>query len=171
MLCAPWLRPTVRRKIHLSNEKCGDALLLLQVANEKIKEAVSPGQDTLQYAKMQYESTRMAHNFFADKIENVSLATQSHSQGDSLRSEQNKYVKQFDDYYSFTQEHGRTSFFSRSINAVKEDIDYALATVQKIAGQVDIGKEQIKLDEQQKQLDIEIERLKKEMEQLQDQAK
>jgi len=62
-------------------------------------------------------------------------------------------------------------FFSRNISKVSEDIEYALATVQKIAGtQADSEKIIQQMQGQQEQIDKEIERLKKEMEDLQRKA-
>ncbi|NLE01500.1 MAG: hypothetical protein GX640_16670, partial [Fibrobacter sp.] len=158
---------------YLLQKQYGQSLELLKTASEKIRTAQPPSEDTLNYERMQYESNRVSHNFLADKIDNFSLAGQSAmmaSQTDSLRNEHNSYIKKFGEYFNFSTEFKRSAFFSRTIDQIREDVDYALATVQKIVGRSDVNKEQQKMDSQQQQIDSEIEKLKKEMERLQKEA-
>jgi hypothetical protein len=86
-----------------------------------------------------------------------------------MKIEHESYIKKFDEYYGFVEDFGRTSFFSRNLTQIGDDIDYALATVQKIVGQTDVLKEQQKMENRQQQIDQEIDQLKKEMEKLQNQ--
>lgn len=158
---------------YLLQKQYGQSLELLKTASEKIRTAQPLSEDTLNYERMQYESNRVSHNFLADKIDNFSLAGQSAmmaSQTDSLRNEHNSYIKKFGEYFNFSTEFKRSAFFSRTIDQIREDVDYALATVQKIVGRSDVNKEQQKMDSQQQQIDSEIEKLKKEMERLQKEA-
>ena len=157
---------------HLLQKQYPQALTLLKTASEKIRTASAPPEDTLNYARMQYESDRMSHNFLADKVDNLSMAGQTATMvaaTDSMHLEQNKYVENFTKYFKFAEEFGRSSFFARNIDAIREDVDYALATVQKIVGQSGIQKAQEEMQQEQKQIDGEIEKLKKEMEKLQNQ--
>jgi tetratricopeptide (TPR) repeat protein len=146
------------------------ALQMLRDASSKIKSMNPPREDTLSYLRTQNESNRIAYNFLADKVEGLSMVGQNASQlssADSMHTEQQSFVKKFTEFLKFNEEFGRTTFFSRNIDKVREDIEYALATVEKIAGKTDIQKEQQKLNTQQQQIDSEIEKLKKEMDQLQ----
>ena len=157
---------------HLLQKQYPQALTLLKTASEKIKTASAPPEDTLNYARMQYESDRMSHNFLADKVNNLSMAGQTATmvaQTDSMHLEQNNYVGNFTKYFKFAEEFGRSSFFSRNIDAIREDVEYALATVQKIVGQSGVQKVQEEMQQEQQQIDGEIEKLKKEMEKLQNQ--
>ncbi|NLL13005.1 MAG: tetratricopeptide repeat protein [Fibrobacter sp.] len=159
---------------HLLQKQYDQARTLLMEASEKIKSAVAPDNDTLNYQRMQYESNRLSHSFLAEKVEKLSLSginSSMSAQNDSLHTAQKDYMKKFDDYFHFTNEHYRSLFFSRNIMKVSEDIEYALATVQKIAGtQADSEKIIQQMQGQQEQIDKEIERLKKEMEELQKKA-
>jgi hypothetical protein len=159
---------------HLLQKQYGQARALLMEASEKIKSAIAPSNDTLNYQRMQYESNRLSHSFLAEKVEKLSLSginTSTQVQNDSLHALQKDYMKKFDDYFHFTNEHYRSLFFSRNIMKVSEDIEYALATVQKIVGtQADSEKILEQMQGQQEQIDKEIERLKKEMEELQKKA-
>lgn len=146
------------------------ALQLLRSASAKIKSISPPKEDTLNYLKTQYESNRIAYNFLADKVEGLSMVGQNAAQlssADSMHNEQQSFVKKFTEFLKFNEEFGRSTFFSRNIDKVREDIDYGLATIEKIAGKTDMQKEQQKLNTQQQQIDSEIEKLKKEMNQLQ----
>jgi hypothetical protein len=159
---------------HLLQKQYEQSRALLLEASEKIKNAVAPNSDTLNYQRMQYESNRLSHSFLAEKVEKLSLSginSSMSTQNDSLHTLQKDYIKKFDDYFHFTNEHYRSLFFSRNISKVSEDIEYALATVQKIAGtQADSEKIIQQMQGQQEQIDKEIERLKKEMEDLQRKA-
>jgi len=157
---------------HLLQKQYAQSMDVLKVASEKIRALSVQSDDTLNYSRMQYESNRMSHNFLADKIDNLSMAGQAAtmgSQSDSLRTEQNNYMTKFDEYFTFSREFNRSTFFARSIDAVREDIEYALATIQKIVGQSGLEKVQQQMEQEQQQIDSEIEKLKQEMEKLQNQ--
>lgn len=159
---------------HLLQKQYDQSRVLLEEASEKIKTAISPNSDTLNYERMQYESNRLSHSFLSEKVDKISLSginSNVSAQIDSLHLAQNDFVKKFDDYFYFTNEYYRSLFFSRNINKVSEDIEYGLATVQKISG-TQAGSEKVlqQMQGQQEQLDKEIERLKKEMESLQKKA-
>ncbi|MBN1577012.1 MAG: hypothetical protein JW913_10695, partial [Chitinispirillaceae bacterium] len=160
----------IRAYGHLLQKDYSQALGVLKDANEMIRPLTQLSDDTLNYARMQYESNRMSFNFLAEKVENISKAGQTSAIAaatDSLHLQQINFVTQFKEYYTFADEFKRTSFFTRSADAVREDIEYALATVQKIVGGQGIQKVQKKAEEEEQQLNQEIEKLQKEMERLQ----
>jgi tetratricopeptide (TPR) repeat protein len=157
---------------HLLQKNYGQALSTLKKAQELVKTIPEPQKDSLDMAKMQYESNRVSHNYLADQVDNFAKVSQLNSrtnQQDSMKIQHEGYIKKFDEYYSFVEDFGRTSFFTRNRAAISEDIDYALATVQKIVGQSDVVKEQQKMENRQQEIDQEIEQLKKEMDKLQNQ--
>lgn len=160
----------IRAYGHLLQKDYAQSLGVLKEAYEIVKPLSQLSDDTLNYARMQYESNRMSFNFLAEKVENISKAGQTSAIAattDSLHLQQINYVNQFKEFYVFSDEFKRTSFFTRSADAVREDIEYALATVQKIVGSSDMQKVQEKAVEQEQELNSEIERLQKEMENLQ----
>lgn len=157
---------------HLLQKNYGQALSTLKKAQELVRTTSEPQKDSLDMAKMQYESNRVSHNYLADQVDNFAKVSQLNSranQQDSMRVEHENYIKKFKEHYHYVEDFGRTSFFSRNLSAIAEDIDYALATVEKIAGHSDVIKEQQKMEDRQLQIDQEIEQLKKEMEKLQNQ--
>jgi len=163
----------IRAYGHLLQKDYTTSLSVLTEAYEMVKPLSQQSDDTLNYAKMQYESDRMSFNYLAEKIENISQAGQTSaiaSQTDSMHVEQEQYVKVFKQYYSFADEFKRTSFFTRSADQIREDVEYALARVQKLVGQSGVQKKAEEAAEEQQKLDGQIEKLKREMEELQNQA-
>lgn len=155
---------------HLLLKEYVEALNLLKEASERIKNVKTPDQDSLNYVRMQNESDRMGHNNLAENVEYLSSSGETVTiiaQIDSLHTKHNEYIKKFDDFYKFSYDFNRTTFFSRNAETISEDIEYAYATVQKIVGQKGLLKETQKIGEQQKELDSELEKLKNEMEQMQ----
>ncbi|HEX2959203.1 MAG TPA: hypothetical protein VHO70_20380 [Chitinispirillaceae bacterium] len=156
----------------LLQKNYGEAHSILKKAQELVRSLREPSKDSLDMAKMQYESNRVSHNYLADQVDNFAKVSSLNSrtgQQDSLKLQQQDFMKKFDEYYTFAEDFGRTSFFSRNLTAIADDIDYALATVEKILGQTDAIKEQQKMENRQQQIDSEIDQLKKEMENLQNQ--
>jgi tetratricopeptide (TPR) repeat protein len=156
----------------LLQKNYGEALSTLKKAQELVRSLREPSKDSLDLVKMQYESNRVSHNYLADQVDNFAKVSPLNSrtgQQDSLKLQQQDFMKKFDEYYDFAEDFGRTSFFSRNLTVIADDIDYALATIEKIVGQTDVVKEQQKMEDRQQQIDTEIEQLKKEMEKLQNQ--
>ncbi len=155
---------------HLLQKDYLQAFNLLKNAAERIRTVRTPDRDSLNFISMKNESERMGYNNLAENAEYVAGLGQSStiiSQIDSLHAKQGEYLKKFKDYYKLSDNFSRTTFFSRNVESIREDIDYALATVQKIVGRKGIQKEKEKLDDKQKQIDSEIDKLKNEMEKLQ----
>jgi hypothetical protein len=159
---------------HLLQKDYLPALNLLKDAASRIQNVKTPDQDSLNYVRMQNESERMAHNNLAEDIENLANAGQTLAiigQIDSLQAKHLEFRKKFSDFYKFSDDFTRTSFFSRNAQTIKEDIEYAYATVQKIVGQKGLLKEKEKIDDKQKSIDSELEKLKGEMEKMQGEGK
>jgi tetratricopeptide (TPR) repeat protein len=159
---------------HLLQKEYLPALNLLKDASVRIQNVKVPDQDSLNFVRMQNESERMAHNNLAESVEYLASAGQTTaivSQIDSLQNKQMEFRKKFKDFYKFSDDFSRTSFFSRNAQTIKEDIDYAFVTVQKIVGQKGLLKEKEKFDDKQKSIDTEIEKLKSEMEKMQQKGK
>ncbi len=155
---------------HLLLKNYVQALKVLQDASARVKKLSIPDQDSLNYSRMQNESERMAYNNLAENIEYIAGAGQTitiQNQIDSLHVKQLDFVGKFKKFYKFENDFKRTSFFSRDMQTVSDDIEYAYATVQKIVGQKGLLKEQEKLGDKQKSIDNEIEKLKNEMEKIQ----
>lgn len=155
---------------HLLQKDYPSSLDLLKSAVGKIKELSRPNTDSLNLEQKKYESTRLSYQLLSEKVDNISQIGQTAlmlTQVDSMHVEQQSFAKKIDDYYDYSENFNRTSFFSRSLDEIRNDIEYALATVQKIIGKSGAEKAQQKMEDKQKDIDKEIEKLQQEMKELQ----
>jgi hypothetical protein len=117
---------------------------------------------------MRYESDRIQYAFFAENVANVARRGTQVKQHilDSLHTVQINSKAKIDKYLLFRDEAKRTVFFERNINMLREDLEYTLATIQKILSTTDIMKVQEKMINKDKAISDEIEKLKEEMEKM-----
>jgi tetratricopeptide (TPR) repeat protein len=151
---------------HLMLKEYGPALSVLTAAAEKAKTMVPPSPDSLEGQNVKYRVNRKTYEVLAYDVNKMSLELPSSTvlhQTDSLHTIQLDGKVKLDKYYTFVDEFYRKSFFTRSAETIKNDIDYALAIVQKISQQTDKSDTQQKMLEKQKELDEQIQKLKKEM--------
>ncbi len=144
------------------------SLAILQTAFDASQKLTIPSVDSLNMRKLQYDDNRLAFSQMSDRVENFSyLGQTSHIAGvlDSMKLQGDVFRTQFNGFEKYKAGFTRSSFFARSTDQVKEDLEYALATIQKIMG-VTGDKNQQKIDEKAKDLDQEIQKLKREMEKL-----
>jgi tetratricopeptide (TPR) repeat protein len=154
--------------VHLLQKNYNKALEILKSAYELSQKLEYPSEDSLSMRTLRNDNNHMAYSQLAGRVEEYSQIGQtSHLSGvlDSLKNRSNDFIKGFNDYYRYRNDFQRNSFFSRTNESVKDDLEYALATVQKIVGVAGAGAVDKKAAEQSKELDAEIEKLKREMEQ------
>jgi len=145
------------------------ALPLLQGASRDLAAFALPSADSVDKAQKDYALTRSEYDVLSDKAKQYSLTTQSSyviGQIDSLHLHQKSKKTTIDDYLVFSDELIRQKFFSRSLEVVSEDVEYALARAQKMAGLKGAVESQRKMQQKQEAIDSEIDRLKKEMQEL-----
>ena len=154
---------------YLLQKNYNKALEILKSAYEISQKLEYPAEDSLSMRTLQDENNHLAYAQLAGRVEEYSQIGQtSHLAGvlDSLKNRSNEYIKGFNEHYKYRNDFQRNTFFSRTIENVKEDLEYALATVQKIVGAAGAGSvDRKKAAEQSKELDAEIERLRREMDQ------
>lgn len=143
------------------------SLEILKNAYSLSSQLSMPSLDSLNMKRLQYDNHRLEFSQMSDRVENFStVGSTSHLVGilDSLKNLHGEYLDKFDKHYAYESNFHRTSFFSRGIDQVREDVEYALATVQKIMGQNVEGTQRI--DEKAQDLEEEINRLKREMQEI-----
>jgi tetratricopeptide (TPR) repeat protein len=151
---------------HLMQKEYASALTVLTAASDKAKGLTPPSPDSLEGQNVKYRVNRKTYEVLAYDINKMSLELPSSTvlhETDSLHTIQLDGKVKLDKYYSYVDEFYRSSFFTRSAESIKNDIEYALAIVQKISQQSDKTETQQKMQEKQKELDEQIQKLKKEM--------
>jgi tetratricopeptide (TPR) repeat protein len=143
------------------------ALAVLTAASAKAQTLKPPPPDTLEAEHVKYRVNRKTYEVLAFDVNKLSLELPSSTvlhQTDSLRKVQVDDKDKLDKFDIFANEFYRSTFFSRNITDIKNDIDYAFAIVQKISHQTDKTDTQQKMEQKQKELDNEIQKLKQQME-------
>jgi tetratricopeptide (TPR) repeat protein len=159
---------------HLMLKEYGPALSVLTAASDKAKTMASPSPDSLEGENVKYRVNRKTYEVLAYDVNKMSLELPSSTvlhQTDSLHTIQLDGKVKLDKYYVFVDEFYRKSFFTRNAETIKNDIEYALAIVQKISQQSDKSGTQQKMQDKQKELDEQIQKLKNEMNNIDKQKK
>jgi len=149
---------------HLLQKDYPRALEHLRAAHEIARNIETPDQDSLSMRSLQNDNNRVSYTMMSERVEEFSqLGQTAHIAGvlDSMQRRSDQFIKGFQEHHVYAHEFQRGSFFSRNAEQVKDDIEYAMATVQKIIGSQ--GGQQ-----QQQRIDAELERLRRQMEQMED---
>jgi len=135
---------------------------------EKLDSFSAFSEDSLTAEKMRYENNRISYAFLAERVTSTARRGQAAKQQtiDSLHNDQLSHKQKIDDFLVFAEEAKRTKFFERPFEAIKSDIEYAMANIHKIINASAIKKETEKIMSKDKEIDAEIEKLKEEMESL-----
>jgi len=153
---------------HLLQRDYPKALELLRTAYDISKTLSGPSEDSLSMRQLQDDNKRLEYTQMSDRVEDFAqLGQTAHIAGvlDSLKIQSNNFIRDFQEFHKFKGEFQRDGFFSRGIEQVRDDLEYALATVQKVAGVAGgADRNQQRLQEQSRELEAEIERLRREME-------
>ena len=153
---------------HLLQKEYPRASDILRNANDLARGIENPSEDTLSMRTLQNDNNRAQYAQMAGRVEEFSLIGQtSHITGvlDSMNRRSDQFIKGFHDHHVFTHDFQRNSFFIRTGDQVKDDIEYALATVQRIMG-TQTGQQQRGGGTDQRQIDAELEQLRRQMEQM-----
>ena len=143
------------------------AVNLLEATAKALNSYTPPSESELNQRKSNYGDTRSEYEQMGFKIDELGQARQSsivQTSIDSLQNPQSKLKSAIDQHLKYEDEFKRSNFFARSIEQVKEDVDYALARFTRYAGSRDVQKQIEKSGGKTGAIDDELERLKKELE-------
>lgn len=153
------------------DKKYAEAVAILRPASEEINKALGPSESKKNAKALEYDNNRGVYYEIASNMNNLALTSQSSftiQQIDSLHVPQMDYEKKLNDHYVFVDEFGRSSFFARNIEKVRDDIEYALAKFEKMIGTRKVEKVIGKDIEEIERLKKEEEELMKELEKLEE---
>jgi len=142
------------------------AVSLLEEASKRLSSYSGPSEADLAANRNEYENVRSEYESMGAKIDELGQARQSsviQTSIDSLQGPQSKVKASIDQHMKFEDEFKRKSFFSRNMDQVKEDIDFAMARFARYAGSSG-SRDAIKKGGGGAAIDDEIEKLKKELE-------
>jgi tetratricopeptide (TPR) repeat protein len=155
---------------NLMRKNYKQAFEVLREAQTKSIRLRSPSADSVKSRRANYFAARKSYDSLArtaDKIAGVFQSSSVLRQIDSLHALQTASLTELMAFYAFMDEVGSKSF-TRAAEAIRSDIDYALATSQKFVQQSPKAEIQQKMETKQKEIDERIEKLKKEMNNLND---
>jgi tetratricopeptide (TPR) repeat protein len=142
------------------------AVSLLEEASKRLSNYSGPSESDLAASRNDYENVRSDYETMGARIDELGQARQSsvvQTSIDSLQNPQSKSKASIDQHLKFEDEFKRKSFFSRNMEQVKEDIDFAMARFARYAGSSG-ARDAIKKGGSGGAIDDEIEKLKKELE-------
>jgi tetratricopeptide (TPR) repeat protein len=145
------------------------AATILKSAIDMLAEYKSPPIDSLGDRRRTYEQQRISYDFLSKEARKVSLLDPSTTVLriiDSLAVEQLGTHKDLKNFMRFNDEFARREFFSRGIDQVRLDIEYAYAVVTKLVDKSQTIEIRQKTQEKQENIDAEIEKLKQEMQKI-----
>jgi len=154
----------------MMQKKYVDAIAILQPAFDKIKAFTAPTEGEKAARLQAYQTHRTDYDGIAHEAKQLALTTQtSHiiARIDSLRTPQVSMNQKIVDDLKYFDEFARRSFFAREAGTVRDDIEYALAKSQKMAGVKAAEKAVQKEAEKAQELDEEMKRIQRELEQMQ----
>jgi tetratricopeptide (TPR) repeat protein len=108
----------------------GRAITMLDDAMKRLGTFTPPSESELNQRRSGYQDTRGNYESMGMRIDELGQARQSsvvQTSIDSLQNPQSRMKTSIDDHFKFEDDFRRRSFFSRTYEQVKEDIEYALA--------------------------------------------
>lgn len=144
------------------------AASLLEGAAKDLEQFTGPDEGGYSAKQQEYESSRSSYTQIARGAYDLGTARQSGfvlKQIDSLHTLQKDAKAKLDEFLKFSDNYKRTSMFAKNVQSVKEDVEYALAKAQKLAGSKVQIKENQKANEKANAIDQQLEDLKKQLEQ------
>jgi TolA-binding protein len=145
---------------------------LLQTASSELSNFQKPSQEEFSSKQQDYEQVRSQYTDLAKKAYELGTTRQSSlvlKEIDSLHTFQTDFMSKIKSHYKYVDQFERLSFFTRNLESVQEDVDYALAKAQKLAGQSQTNKVNQKADKEQQKIDEELKKLQDQLKQQQGQ--
>lgn len=149
--------------VNLMRKNYDVALEILGGASARLASAKKPSQEELSQNVEHYQQIRSNYEALGKSVETFGMEKQTVEtleKIDSLFLDQKEMKMKIDEHYRYVDEFNREHFFSRNLEMVREDIDYAYARVSKMAALKNSIIEQEKSQKKAQDIDKEIEKLK-----------
>ncbi len=153
------------------NRKYKEAVALLRPAYDMISKFNKPTSTERDSSTNQYHEDRSKYFEVASTMNTIGYSGQTTTmlkKIDSTHVSQMDYEQKIKGYHKYLDEFSRRLFFAKPADRLHEDIEYALAKAEKMAGmgrtykiQETVGKEINKIDDEMEKLKKELEKLEK----------
>ncbi|MFP4416643.1 MAG: tetratricopeptide repeat protein [Fibrobacterota bacterium] len=157
--------------VHMVQQKYQQAVDVLAPTSDKLANMSAPSESEKDGAMEEYESIRESYQHVASRSQELALTRQNSmvvSSIDSLKSIQESLQEDIDEQLQFFDSFEQRSFFSRNIDKVREDVDYALAKAQELSGAKSSTKDLERTKEQSEDIDDEMRKLQEQLEELEE---
>jgi tetratricopeptide (TPR) repeat protein len=154
---------------YLMQKKYSDASVVLKEADDQLGSLIGPRPDSLARVRGLDKTVRAGYNDIARTVDKFSVMAQtSENIGaiDSLHRAQQQAKAALDGYAAFSDEYARATLFARNADAIKNDIAFTFAIVQRFNRDSRALEEQEKMQGKKNNIDEKIEQMKKELEKL-----
>jgi hypothetical protein len=154
----------------MMQKKYIEAVNILQAAYTKISAYTGPSETEKSERQGTYQNSRNDYEALANEAKQLAMTTQTSaiiSSIDSLHTPQMKTQNKITDDLRYFDEFVRSSFFARDAGTVRDDIEYALAKSQKMAGMRATEKAVEKETEKAQEIDEEMKKIEQELNQIQ----
>jgi len=152
---------------HAMQRQWDPAVRLLEGAARRLQDYRGPSESEMGQKSAAYGGNRADYEMMGLRIDELGQARQSsiiQASIDSLNTPHVRLKASIDQFYKDADEHQRASFFARSVEQVKEDIDYALARFSRHAGSSGMQRQLQRSTGEVEAIDDELERLRRELE-------
>lgn len=154
---------------HIMRKEWGPAVNLLEDAMTVLDTLQPPKQATLTERTDEYRNDRAGYEAIGSEMVELGTAPDNARTAEAmsgLRSRQQLVRGKLDNYLSFKDEFDRGSFFSRTLEDLREDVQYALARAEQVTASRGVQRVHEEIKEETADIDAEIERLQQELDQL-----
>ncbi len=151
------------------NKKFDEAVNILTPASEILSKTNPPSQSQKDAGTEQFYTNRDSYYKIAETMNDLAYTGQTSyiiKKIDSLHAPQMEVEKKIRDYYTFADEFDRLVFFSKNLETLRNDIEYALAKSSKMAGTGRSSEIQERAGEKLNKIDDEIEKYQEELKKL-----
>ncbi len=156
----------------MTNKRYQEAVDNLSLAADKINNFSGPSQSEMESQTQDYNDNRGSYYDVASVMNELGYTGQSSyilGKIDSLHVPQVQYEEKLRDFYKFSDEFSRRLYFARPVEKLRDDIEYALAKAEKMAGEGKEIKIKSSAGEEIEKIEDEMEKLQRELQEIEGQ--
>lgn len=154
---------------YMMQKKYNESAAILKNMLRRVQAYSLPPEDSLSMRRESYKMTRAVYDLFSEDLDKVAGREASGAMVavfDSMQTRQSELKGQLQDFLQFRDDFHRRSFFARSYDEMRNDMEYMYAIAKKHATEVKSIEAEQEMIQEQKKIDEQIEKLKEQMEDL-----